>query len=330
MDTRIEILEHVLAEMKEILGSMELDVLERVLCEKLNKYEVQERCTDVVVHDDSAMGMLKKFLATKRVEGKAESTLEYYDLQIGTFLLNCGRKVHEVSTFDLRFYLSEYKEKRKVKNRTLDNIRKCLSSFFSWLFEEGIIPRNPCRALKNIKYLKEVKKPFSAEELVKIKDACKTRRELALVEFLYSTGCRVSEVVSLNISDIDFKKREILVVGKGGKERTVYLTPVACMYLERYLESRRDINPALFLGKGCKRFGKSGIEIMLKKIGKRSGVENVHPHRFRRTLATYMIDHGASLQDVQKILGHEDIRTTQIYVFTAQKNVKQTFERCAA
>lgn len=330
MDARSEILEHVLTEMQGMLGGTELDALERILCEKLNNYELQERCTDIVVHDDTATGLLKKFLATKRVEGKAESTLDYYNLQIGTFLLNCTRRIFELETFDLRFYLSEYKNKRKVGNRTLENIRKCLSSFFGWLFEEGFMPRNPCRALKNIKYLKVIKKPFSAEDLVEIKEACKSRRELALVEFLYSTGCRVSEVVSLNISDVDFRKREIVVIGKGGKERTVYLTEVASRYLEKYLDSRRDINPALFLGKGCKRFGKSGIEIMLKRIGKRSGVANVHPHRFRRTLATYMIDHGASLPDVQKILGHEDIRTTQIYVFTAQKNVKQTFERCAA
>ena len=329
MDARTEILEYVLQEMGH-LPEAELSMLERVLCGKLNDYEVQERNTDIVVHDGTAMGLLRKFLATKRVEGKAESTLEYYSSQIGTFLLNCGKRIQELETFDLRFYLSMYKEKRKVSNRTLENIRKCLSSFFSWLWEEGFIGRNPCRALKNIKYAKTVKKPFTAEDMEKLKSACKTRRDLALVSFLYSTGCRVSEVVALNASDIDFRRREVIVIGKGDKERTVYLTEVAAMHLKNYLDSRKDDNPALFLGKGKKRLKKNGIEILLKNIGKRAGVENVHPHRFRRTLATYMIDHGAAMQDVQQILGHEDIRTTQIYVFTAKKNVKQTFERYAA
>lgn len=330
MDARTEIMDYVLQEMKAVITGAQLEYLEQTLCKKLNQYEVQERCTEVVVHDGSAMGMLKKFLATKRVEGKAESTLGYYNLQIGTFLLNCCKRIMEIETFDLRFYLSAYKEKRKVSNRTLDNIRKCLSSFFSWLFEEGMIPRNPCRALKSIKYLKEIRKPFTAEDLEKLKETCKKSRDLSLVEFLYSTGCRVSEVVSLNITDVDFKKREISVIGKGGKERTVYLTEVASMRLSEYLGSRNDGNPALFIGRGGQRLKKNGIEMLLKKIGEKAGVENVHPHRFRRTLATYLINHRAALQDVQAILGHEDIRTTQIYVYTAQKDVKYTFERCAA
>ena len=330
MDARMEILDYVIQEMQAVISSSELGYLEQVLCNKLNEYEVQERCTEVVVHDGTAMGMLKKFLATKRIEGKAESTLEYYGQQIGAFFLNCTRRINEIETFDLRFYLSAYKQNRKVSNRTLDNIRKCLSSFFSWLSEEGFIGRNPCRALKSIKYMKIIKKPFNAEELEKLKSACVKQRDLALVSFLYSTGCRVSEVVSLNINDVDFKKREICVIGKGGKERTVYLTEVAAMHLKEYLDGRKDRKDALFLGKGERRLGKNGIEILLKRIGKKAQVGNVHPHRFRRTLATYMIDHGASLQDVQAILGHEDIRTTQIYVFTAQRNVRQAFERCAA
>lgn len=329
MDARTEILEYVLQEMGHLPES-ELSMLERVLCRKLKEYEVQERSTEIVVHDGTAMGLLRKFLATKRVEGKAESTIEYYRSQITPFLINCGKRIQELETFDLRFYLSMYKEKRKVSNRTLENIRKCLSSFFSWLWEEGFIGRNPCKALKNIKYPKIVKKPFTAEELEKLRAVCRKSRDLALVSFLYSTGCRVSEVVALNISDVDFRRREITVIGKGEKERTVYLTEVAAMYLKNYLDSRTDRNPALFLGKGSKRLRKNGIEIFLKNLGKKAGVANVHPHRFRRTLATYMIDHGAAMQDVQQILGHEDIRTTQIYVFTAKKNVKHTFEQYAA
>ena len=164
----------------------------------------------------------------------------------------------------------------------------------------------------------------------KIKNACRTPRELALVGFLQSTGCRVSEVVSVDTADVNFKTRELVVYGKGGKERTVYLTDVAAMYLWEYLTSRKDASPALFQGRGSQRIKKNAIEDIVRKIGQRAGVDTVHPHRFRRTLATSMIDRGASLLDVQRILGHEDIRTTQVYVYTSQGNVKAAFERYAA
>lgn len=330
MDIRIEILETILQEMTGIISEAAAGRLETVLCMTLEKYEMQERVTDVVVRDGTAEGLLNRFLATKRIEGKAESTIEYYRQQLTIFLQNIGKLLPEITTFDLRFYLSAYKEKRKVKNRTLDNIRKCMSSFFSWLADEEFIKRNPCRGLKNIKYRKERKKAFSPEEMEKIKSACDNYRDLALIGFLYATGCRVSEVVSVNVEDVDFDRKEITVIGKGDKERTVYLTDVSVMYLRLYLEGRKDSNPALFVGRGGERLKKNGIEATLKRIGERAGVLNVHPHRYRRTLATYLIDHGATLQDVQMILGHEDIRTTQVYVFTNQRNVKSAYERCAA
>lgn len=330
MDARMEILENVLQAMSGMITEPAAGRLETVLCAELEKYEVQERTTDVVVRDGTAEGLLRKFLATKRIEGKAESTVEYYRQQLTMFLNNIGKLLPEISTFDLRFYLSAYKEKRKVSNRTLDNIRKCLSTFFSWLSDEEFIRRNPCRGLKNIKYRKITRKSFSAEEMEKLKSACENYRDLALVGFLYATGCRVSEVVSVNIEDINFDRKELTVVGKGDKERIVYITDVSAMYLRLYLTGREDKNQALFIGKGGKRLTKNGIETALKRIGARAGVENVHPHRFRRTLATNLIDHGATLQDVQTILGHEDIRTTQVYVCTNQRNVKNAYERYAA
>lgn len=330
MDARIEILENVLQAMTGIMPDMAVSRLEAVLCTELEKYEVQERVTDVIVRDGTAEGLLRKFLATKRIEGKAESTLEYYRQQLTMFVQNIGKLLPEISTFDLRFYLSAYKEKRKVKNRTLDNIRKCLSTFFTWLTDEEFIQRNPCRGLKSIKYRKIMKKAFSQEELERLKSVCENYRDLALVGFLYSTGCRVSEAISINRESIDFERRELNVVGKGDKERTVYLTEVSVMYLRLYLNNRQDENPALFIGKGGRRLSKNGVETALKRIGIKAGVENVHPHRFRRTLATSMIDRGATLQDVQMILGHEDIRTTQVYVYTNQRNVKNAHEKYAA
>lgn len=330
MDARMEILENVLQAVAGIIPETALAGLESALCAELEKYEVQERTTEMVIRDGTAEGLLRKFLATKRIEGKAESTIEYYRQQLTMFLHNVGKLLPEITTFDLRFYLSAYKERRKVRNRTLDNIRKCLSTFFTWLADEEFIQRNPCRGLKSIKYRKVMKKAFSQEELEKLKSACENYRDLALVGFLYSTGCRVSEAISINRNSLDLEKRELNVVGKGDKERTVYLTEVAVMYLRLYLSGRQDESPALFIGRSGGRLTKNGVETALKRIGLRAGVENVHPHRFRRTLATNMIDRGASLQDVQAILGHEDIRTTQVYVYTNQRNVKNSHEKYAA
>lgn len=330
MDMRNEIIDAVMAAMDGIITGMVLERLQSILLAELNKYEVQERTTEIVVRDGSAEGLLRKFLATKRIEGKSENTIKYYNDVIGTFVNRLDRRLHEITAFDLRLYLSMYKEQRKVNNRTLENMRKVLSSFFSWLYDEEFIPHNPCRAVKQIKYDKVIRKPYSGEDLEKLKNACTNARDLALVHFLHATGCRVSEVVSVDTADVDFLNRELVVYGKGGKERTVYLTQVAVMYLQEYISGREDDSKALFVGKGSKRIQKNAIETILKKLGKRAGVENVHPHRFRRTLATELIDRGAALQDVQRILGHEDIRTTQVYVYVQQRNVKNTYERYAA
>jgi site-specific recombinase XerD len=175
-----------------------------------------------------------------------------------------------------------------------------------------------------------VKKPYSAVELERIRSACGNIRDLALVDFLYATGCRVSEVSHLDISDIDFDNLECTVIGKGNKERIVYLSDVAAMHLQEYLQGRKDVSEALFSGKGSDRLSKNGIEAALKRIGKKAKVENVHPHRFRRTLATNLLDRGMNIQDVAKILGHADLKTTQIYCFISQKNVKVAYQRYAA
>ena len=327
MDLRNDIVNAVVEAMASLCDAVALSVLEKSLMKELAQYEVQERSTDIVVHDGSAEGLLRKFIATKRVEGKSEKTLVYYGYIIRTFLVQIDKRLYELNTFDLRYYLSMYKENHGVSNRTLENMRKCLSSFFSWLNDERFIPYNPCRGLKRIKYDKVIKKPFSDEELERLKNACPTLRDLALVHFLYSTGCRVSEVVALNIDDVNFQTREIIVQGKGGKQRTVYLSEVAAMHLYNYLSARKTDNSALFCGRGGVRLQKNAIESRLKTIGAIAGVKNVHPHRFRRTLASNLIARGVDIQIVQIILGHEDIRTTQIYVYTKQHNVKYSYEK---
>lgn len=330
MDIREKIINEVLGAIRNRIPEEGVSVVQDVLVIQLNKYELQERCTDVALVDDTPEKLLRKFIATKRIEGLAESTLRrYYETNLE--LIEFFRKpLNEVTTYDLRFYLSLRRQNGRVSNRTLDGMRRCYSSFFKWLAAEELINRNPCAALAQIKYRKTVKKPYSATEIERLRQACTNIRDLALVDFLYSTGCRVSEVSGLDVSDIDFEKMECVVVGKGNKERIVYLSPVAAMHLQEYLQCRKDISDALFVGKGGKRLGKNGIEAALKKIGKVAGVENVHPHRYRRTLATNLLDRGMNIQDVAAILGHADLKTTQIYCYISQSNVKIAYNKYAA
>lgn len=330
MDIRDKIINDVLGDLRGKMAEDDLSRVQDILVIQLNKYELQERCTDVALVDDTPEKLLKKFIATKRIEGLAESTLRRYyetNLELIQFL---RKPLDEISTYDLRFYLSLRRQNGKVSNRSLDGMRRCYSSFFKWLASEDLISRNPCAALAQIKYRKTVKKPYSATEIERLREACTNIRDLALVDFLYSTGCRVSEVSKLDVSDIDFDRMECVVIGKGNKERIVYLTPVAGMHLQEYLQQRKDMSQALFTGKGGKRLEKSGIEAALKKIGMAAGVENVHPHRYRRTLATNLLDRGMNIQDVAAILGHADLKTTQIYCYISQSNVKTAYNKYAA
>lgn len=330
MDIREMIIQEVMAALQGRAAPETINTVQDVLVIELNKYEVQERCTDLTVTDTSAEGQLRKYIATKRIEGKAESTLRrYYEENLK--VIHCFRKpLREITTYDLRFYLSLRRQQGKISNRTLDGMRRCYSSFFTWLTAEGLIGRNPCAALAQIKYRKQIKKPYSAVELEKLRAACGNARDLALVDFLYSTGCRVSEVSRLDIADVDLDTGECLVIGKGNKERTVYLTDVTIMHLKTYLDSRKDVGNALFTGKGSSRIKKSGIEAILRRLGKAAGVENVHPHRYRRTLATNLLDRGMNIQDVAAILGHADLKTTQIYCYISQQNVKTAYKKYAA
>lgn len=331
MDTRMEIINKVVSELADVEKEV-VEKVERILYIQLQNYEVQERCTEVIPHDGSNLGYVRKFIATKRLEGKSERTLKKYQPELEKLIGFLNKKLYEVDTYDLRLYLSLYKENRGISNRTLENMRKTISSFFGWMHDEGYVGRNPARALKQIKYTKEVKKPFTGVEREKLKNACGFLRDLALTEFLYASGLRVSEVVSLDRNNIDFINREAVVVGKGGKERTFYLSEICTEYMKQYINSRTDNNPALFISlkKPFGRLGKNGIETALKRIGERAGVENVHPHRFRRTLATDLVKKNVPIQDVAEILGHADLRTTQVYVCMDKETVKFRYNKAVA
>lgn len=330
MEIRQTIIQSVLQMLQGRVEPEVLDTVQDVLVIELNRYEIQERSTELTVSDNSAEGMLRRYIATKRIEGKAESTLRRYWEQNLKLIQFLQKPLYEVATDDIRFYMAYRRQQGRVSNRTLDGMRRCYRSFFSWLAAEGIISRNPCAALSQIKSRKQIKKPYSAVELELIRKSCTDDRDLALVEFLYSTGCRVSEVSELDTMDIDMATGECIVIGKGNKERTVYLTDVAMLQLRTYLNSRKDNSIALFAGKGTPRLTKGGIETLLKRIGRAAGVENVHPHRFRRTLATNLLDRGMNIQDVAMILGHADLKTTQIYCYISQNNVKSAYRKYAA
>lgn len=330
MDIRETILQKVADALHGKVSDETAGIVQDILTLELNEYEVTKRCTAVTVAGASSEGMLRRFVATKRVEGLAESTIKRYTEQNLALIRFLQKPLYEVTTYDLRFYLAYRRQQGRVSSRTLDGMRRCFSSFFGWLNAEGLIGHNPCAALKQIKYRKTVRKPFSAVELERMRKACENIRDLALVDFLYATGCRVSEVVHLNIADVDFERRECLVLGKGNKERIVYLTEVALMNLSEYLKGRQDCSEALFVGRGGRRLSKEGIEAAVKRIGKSAGVENAYPHRYRHTLATNLVERGMDILKVAAVLGHADISTTQIYCFNNQTTTKTDYARYAA
>lgn len=274
--------------------------------------------------------ILKSFLLAKRLEGCSMETLDRYYGVIINYAKSLDKSVCDVSSSEIREYLLNYQERNRVSNRTLDSMRLVLSSFYNWMEEEGLVKKNPVKKIHRIKYDEIIKKPFTDEEVERLKLACKTNRERAIVSFLATSGVRCSELVQLNKSDINMSERECVVFGKGAKERTVYFDIRTKIYLEKYLLERDDDEEALFVSccnGRCERISKEGLEYVIHQIGVRSGVENVHPHRFRRTLATKLIDRGVPIEQVQRILGHSKIETTLIYAQVNQKNVKTSHSR---
>ena len=319
----------ILQKMKNRLDKNELEELSSVLDLVLYKYQIKEKKEELVVYDDSNIAKLKKFIATKRLEGLAESTLQQYYRQINNMLETIGKPIHEIHTDDIRYYLSFYREQRKISKVTVNNMRRYLSTFFSWCMDEDIIQKNPMRRIKQIKQEKIVKEPFSEVQMELIRNTVSSARDRALVEIFYSTGCRVSEVVHIDLNDIDFAHNKVVVNGKGNKQREVYITEKAMFWLTKYLRERTDNNIALFIGKGGKRLQKSGVENVFRHIGRKAKIEKVHPHRFRRTIATNLLNKGMPVQDVQQMLGHSSLDTTMLYCKVNSENVKAEHKKYA-
>lgn len=303
--------------------------LENAIYIVLGKYDINEKSTDLQCICNLWEKDLQRFLIRKHTDGLSENTLKLYNLHLSRLLQYLNKSIDEITEEDLFIYLTKYKQHRNVSNVYLDNIRLIMSSFFTWQHAKGYISKNPSTGLSIIRYDKKIKQSYSDEELEKLKRGCKDIRDLALVEFLYSTGVRVSELTSLNISDINFSQKCAIVFGKGRKERTVYLSNTSIMYLKDYLNSRNDNNIALFVGKKSphNRLSKAGIENIISKIGLKVGVKNAHPHRFRRTMATNMLKKGMPIEEVKILLGHVKLDTTMLYCCVNNDNIRYTYNK---
>ena len=273
--------------------------------------------------------LIQVFLAAKRVEGCSDKTVRYYDSTIRNVLNAIGKEIREVTTDDLRIYLDRYQSDNGVSKVTIDNIRRILSSFFAWLEDEDYIVKSPVRRIHKVKTCKTVKETYSDEALEQMRDHAGCQRDLAIIDLLASTGMRVGELVRLNRSDIDFEGRECVVLGKGNKQRKVYFDARTKIHLQNYLRSRADTDEALFvsLQKPYNRLQISGVEIRLRELGQRLEINKVHPHKFRRTLATMAIDKGMPIEQVQQLLGHQSVDTTLQYAMVNQANVKASHRK---
>ena len=324
-----KLITEIQASMASILNQAQLEELRRVLSHSLHNVEVTERKTSKPQETAENTGLLDVFIAAKRVEGCSEKSLKSYDATICAMLDTVNNPVREISTDDLRGYLANYQKERNSSKVTIDNMRRIFSSFFGWLEDEDYILKSPVRRIRKVKTEKTIKETFSDESLELLRDACDEIRDLAMIDLLASTGIRVGELVLLNREDINFHERECVVLGKGGSERVVYFDARTKIHLLNYLDNRSDDNPALFVSLTLphKRLMIGGVETRLREIGKRADMQKVHPHKFRRTLATRAIDKGMPIEQVQRLLGHIKIDTTMHYAMVNQTNVKNSHRK---
>lgn len=319
-----KLIDSVIAQMSGTLSAQELFTLRKVLECETERYDIvpaQDSENKIKKGNDE---LASQFISAKRIEGCSKKTLNYYENTIHAFLDVISKELHDVTTNEIRKYLSDFQAKRNSSKTTIDNVRRILSSFFSWLEDEDYIVKSPVRRIHKVRSELTVKETISDEHLEKLRDTCREVRDLAMIDFLVSTGVRVGELVTLNRNDIDFNERQCVVLGKGNKERTVYFNARAKVHLQNYLATRTDANPALFVSLSApnNRLTISGVETRLRQLGKQAKVCRIHPHKFRRTLATMAIDKGMPIEQVQRLLGHCKIDTTLHYAMVNQTNVR--------
>ena len=320
-----EFVNDVLRDMLAYLDNGQAEQLRRVLNHNLSGLEIQRsEKFDTIATGEENSRLTNAFLSAKRIEGCSEKSLAYYRKTIETMTEKIVKEITHITTNDLRSYLTDYQAERKSSKVTIDNIRRILSSFFSWLEDEDYILKSPVRRIHKVKTATTIKETYTDEALETLRDNCETLRDLAMIDMLASTGMRVGELVLLNRDDINFEERECVVFGKGSKERMVYFDARTKIHLQNYLAQRTDSNNALFVSLKApyERLQIGGVETRLRELGKRLSLPRVHPHKFRRTLATMAIDKGMPVEQLQRLLGHQRIDTTLQYAMVKQSNVK--------
>jgi len=320
------IIEEIVQKMLPYLDNAQMQKLQETLQYTLFNYEITG---DIKAEEDDTQKLVESFLYAKRIEGCSEKTIKYYSATIEAMLVTVDKGVRHIHTDDLRAYLTNYQENHGSSRVTIDNIRRILSSFFSWLEDEDYILKSPVRRIHKVKTATNIKETYTDEELEKMRDNCTELRDLAIIDMLASTGMRIGEMVLLNKADIKFNERECIVFGKGNKERVVYFDARTKIHLQNYIDIRTDDNPALFvtLRAPHTRITIGGIESRLRQMGRILEIEKVHPHKFRRTLATMAIDKGMPIEQLQQLLGHKRIDTTLQYAMVKQSNVKQAHRK---
>ena len=321
-----KVIKEIEQKMASILNNEQREKLKDVLLYTFFNIEVTN-IKDELIEDTTDYTQL--FISAKRIEGCSERTLNYYETTINNMIKKINKKVNYIETEDLRNYLSEYQSKNNCSKVTIDNVRRILSSFFAWLEDEDYIVKSPVRRIHKVKATQTVKETYTDEELEEMRDACTEIRDLAMIDFLSSTGVRVGELVNIDKVDVNMQERSCVVLGKGGKEREVYFDARTKIHLQNYLSTRTDNNSALFVSllKPYERLKISGVEIRLRELGKKTNIKKVHPHKFRRTMATRAIDKGMPIEQVQVLLGHRKIDTTLQYAMVNQNNVKNSHKR---
>ena len=331
---KTEVISNITKDMENSLTDYQLNKLKESLIINFERVEFIIK-TDEIKHQEELeenKKMIDSFISSKQVEGCSDRTIKYYKEIIEKFVNDFDKSIKQISTNEIRNYLSNYKDNSSCGSTTIDNIRRVLSSFFSWLEDEDYIIKSPVRRIHKIKTAIVVKEVLTDENLERLRDECENIRDLSLIELLISTGMRVGELVNLNISSLNFEDRSCIVLGKGNKEREVYFDAKTKLHLKEYIAKRNDSNEALFVSmrEPHQRLSISGIELIIRTLGINSNINKVHPHKFRRTLATMAIDKGMPVEQVQKLLGHVKIETTMNYALVNQSNVKISHRRYIA
>ena len=331
---KTEVISNITKDMEDSLTDYQLNKRKESLIINFEGVEFIIK-TDELKHQeelDENKNMIDSFISSKQVEGCSERTIKYYKEIIEKFVNSFDKSIKQISTNEIRNYLSNYKDSSSCGSTTIDNIRRVLSSFFSWLEDEDYIVKSPVRRIHKIKTAVVVKEVLTDENLERLRDECENIKDLSLIELLISTGMRVGELVNLNINSLNFEDRSCIVLGKGNKEREVYFDAKTKLHLKEYISKRNDSNDALFVSmrEPHQRLSISGIELIIRTLGINSNINKVHPHKFRRTLATMAIDKGMPVEQVQKLLGHVKIETTMNYALVNQSNVKISHRRYIA